>query len=198
MPQVTSALRNTFGINPKICNPDFAVAAGAAIYANTIGQYVNDVEGVKILDTTSPVIISNILSKTYGFMLIDGSVGNFLFKNKPLPIEMQVNNRFTIARDGQKEVSLELYESDYLETPENLNIPRSDVEAKSTRIAECTVIFNKAYSAGTVISMNVRLNNEQLIEIDCDINGDSQSVKFDLSVQDNPNRRKYIDSVEIK
>lgn len=192
MVQVTEALKETFGIEPQLHNPDFAVATGAAIYANKIGQYINDNENILHIEHS----INNILSKTYGIQLIDGSIGNFLFRNERLPID-KIVNRFFIAADDASGLFLSLYESDLLETPENLSIPASEVNAKSKCVAECETQFIKRYPANTPVSMHIKANNEQLIDIEVNILGEKQSVRFELGIQETPGQREYISSVKV-
>lgn len=191
MAQVADAIKEAFGIEPQLHNPDFAIATGAAIYANKIGQYISDENATQHITPS----INNILSKTYGIKLVDGSVGNFLFRNERLPID-KIVNRFATASD-QDAVFLSLYESDLLETKENQSIPESEVDKKCRCVAECEINFIKEYARHTPLSMHIKANNEQLIDIEVDIMGEKQSSRIELGIQDKTGQREYISSVKV-
>ena len=146
MAQVPIAIREAFGVEPKLHDPDFAVATGASIYANKIGKYASDFDGIIRVSSTStgstPTAINNILSKTYGIGLVDNSVGNVIFRNERLPID-KIVNRFSTAFEDQDALFMAVYESDLLETKENLSVPPSEVDAKCERVAECEIKFIK-------------------------------------------------------
>ena len=200
MAQVPIAIRDAFGIDPKLHDPDFAVATGAAIYANKIGQYTIDFDGIKRPTSTSAstgsTAINNILSKTYGIGLLDKSVGNLIFRNERLPID-KIVNRFATAHDGQSGLFLAVYESDLLESKENLTVPANEVESRCEPVAECEIKFVKAYPTHTPFSMHIKLNNEQLIDIEVDIQGEKQSTQVKLAIQENPGQREYVGSVKV-
>ena len=195
MAQVSAAIRDAFGINPKLHNPDFAVATGASIYANKIGEYTSDYNGIIHVNTTKTSNI-NILSKTYGIEVVDGSVANIIFKNERLPIDKLVN-RFLTASNNQKDLLLRIYESDLLQTPENMTIPCSEVETKSKYVAECKITFIKGYPCETPLLMHVKLNSEQLIDVEVDIDGEKQKAQIVLDIKENSEQRQLVGGTEV-
>lgn len=195
MAQVADAIRDAFGITPKLHDPDFAVATGASIYANKISKYEIDFDGTKHVSSTTPVNSKNILSKTYGIKVIDGSVANILFRNELLPIN-KIVNRFCIASNNQRSVVLRIYESDLLETKENITIPVNDVN-ENNYVAECEITFVKGYPEDTPITMQVKLNNEQLIDVEVDVLGEKQSVQIILDIEENPEQREKIGDYKV-
>ena len=48
-----------------------------------------------------------------------------------------------------------------------------------------------------MFSMHIKLNNEQLIDIEVDIKGEKQSTQVKLSIQDNPGQGEYVGSVKV-
>lgn len=195
MAQVSIAIREAFGIEPKLHDPDFAVATGAAIYANKIGKYSSDFEKIIRVSSTQ-VGPTNILSKTYGIELADNSVANVIFKNERLPID-KIVNRFATACDNQNSIHLAIYESDLLETIENLTIPDTEIEDKCKRVAECEIDFIKEYPSHTPFSMHIKLNNEQLIDIEVVIEGEQQSTQITLDIKENPGQRELVGSTKV-
>ena len=193
MAQVAVAIRETFGIEPKLHDPDFAVATGAAIYANNIDKFSSDYDDIRRPQSPVPM---NILSKTYGIGLIDESVGNVIFKNERLPID-KIVNRFATATDNQDSLLLAIYESDLLETKDNLITPASEVNEKCKRVAECEINFNKNYPIHTPFSMHIKLNNEQLIDVEVDIKGEKQSTQIKLDIKENPGQRELVGSTRV-
>lgn len=197
MPQVSKALKDEFDITPKLYEPDFAVAKGAAIYANKIGQYIEDVDGVLRVDPTRPNTFNNILSKTYGLIVLGGSVVNIMFRGERLPMNKLIANTFAVAHEDQDSVRLALYESDLEQSRENYSIPDNEVGEKCRFIAHCDVKFNRKYKANTPISLRLQVNDEQLIDFEVKIDEEIQNSQIKLSIQDDPNRRSKLESVEV-
>ncbi|MGM9748168.1 MAG: Hsp70 family protein, partial [Candidatus Cryptobacteroides sp.] len=200
MSQVQVAIREAFGIEPKLHDPDFAVATGASIYANKIGKYSSDFDDVIHVASTSSIststAVNNILSKTYGVEMADNSVGNVIFRNERLPID-KIVNRFRTSGEDEDSLALIIYESDLLESRENLLVPASEVDAKCERVAECEIKFIKKYPSYTPFSMHIKLNNEQLIDIEIEIEGEKQSAQVKLAIQENPAQGEYIGAVKV-
>lgn len=194
MAQVSVAIREAFGIEPKLHDPDFAVATGAAIYANKMSRYAIDFNDIN--HDPSRVEPSNILSKTYGIELVDKSVANVLFRNERLPID-KIINRFGTASDNQSGLLLSIYESDLLQTENNQRVPVAEVEATCKRVAECEINFIKEYPLGTPFSMHIKLNNEQLIDVEVDIRGEKQATQITLDIKENPGQKELVGSAKV-
>ena len=196
MPQVSVAIQEAFGKRPQLYDPDFAVANGAAIYANIIGGISNDYDDIIIIRREEGAT-HNILSKTYGIELADGDVANVLFRNEHLPIN-KIVNRFCTASEGQSALSLYLYESNLLEAKENLTVPAAEVAEKCKRIAECEISLNRGYPRYTPLTMNLKLNNEQLIDVVVDIEGERQSVQIKLDIQESAGQRDMVGGTNVQ
>ena len=191
MAQVSNALKERFKKNPLLHEPDFAVALGASIYANNPDKYTNDT--TRIIGT-SP--ISNILSKTYGIITSTGDIANIIFRNEHLPID-KIVRRFAIAANNQHQIELNVYESDLLESEDNLTISADQIDNTCKQVAKCLIDFNQQFAQGTPITMYIKANNEQLINIDVDVQGNKQSTRIKFSIEENPEMRQYIGGATV-
>lgn len=145
MPQVKKALVAKYGIEPKILEPDEAVAKGASVYAVSIynegkkiefGGYDNipeeertpDVMGAggKLLvdglcTQCSPMKIEVATTKSFAVDAIVEGTGkemccNLIKKNMSMPDGViEVNRTFGTLYDNQREVLFKVYESDNME-----------------------------------------------------------------------------------
>ena len=106
MLQVKERFDEEFGCNAMLTDPDHCVAKGAAIYAAT------EFAGTGPLRNGKTINIKTVCTKTYGTDISDDGVKkvrNLIFANTTLPIDETVD--FRTVYDGQREVSMEIYES---------------------------------------------------------------------------------------
>lgn len=195
MPQIAKAICAEFGKTPKLHDPDYAVANGAAIFAQKMNHYSEDIDGILKPDPFKANPISNILSKTYGLIVLGGHVSNIMFKNDTLPLDK--THIFHLAHDNQQSVLLKLYESDLEFSNENRLIDVSEVDEKCKYVAECLVEFVRGYARNTPMTICVKANNEQLFDFEVVVGTDTQKTQISLCTPDDPERRRYIESATV-
>ncbi|MGI5340799.1 Hsp70 family protein [Streptomyces sp. CA-181903] len=134
MPAVAAALRAQFGFEPRLHNPDLAVARGAALYA------LDRAEGASGADTAEtglahrPYEISTVASRGYGIKVTDIDTGreyvtHLVHANDVLPAS--VTDDFFTLRDDQRKVRIQVMEQ--------AGAVESDEPAHNTAVAEGTL-----------------------------------------------------------
>ncbi|MEV6555196.1 Hsp70 family protein [Nocardia sp. NPDC051756] len=125
MPAVTSMLRQHFGWEPRLSDPNLSVAKGAAMYAALSEQERGSIDGKPTgaggfgLDgrtrTSEPRRITNVLPKGLGIQFVDASgaepevyIGFLAHKNDELPLQETIT-AYTFSRD-QTEVTIRIFE----------------------------------------------------------------------------------------
>lgn len=122
MPAVAAALRTQFGFEPRLHNPDLAVARGAAFYALDRAAYLLSSGG--LADGRAPDVpetglahrpyeISTVASRGYGIKVTDIDTGrdyvtHLVHANDVLPAS--VTDDFCTLRDGQRQVRIQVME----------------------------------------------------------------------------------------
>lgn len=167
MPQVQEGLKNAFpSMNIRIYEPEKAIAIGAAIYA----QYCDDKE----------VFLSDIAAFSYGAECFrnydadpdDTIVVNLIQKGDRLPVTKK--HRFKTIRDGQENVSFEIYESSKM-------VPEYDSEADALPIMNVILEMIPNMPKGTSITLHITLTTDGIIEaIADDEKGHTVKVKKQL------------------
>ena len=111
MPQVKKALVEKYGIEPKILEPDEAVAKGAAIYALSAGNVV--IPGPPV----PPITITVATTKSYALEVLVGNEEkccNMIIKNVKMEDgSISVTRRFGTAVANMESAALVVYESDF-------------------------------------------------------------------------------------
>ncbi|MER6630838.1 Hsp70 family protein [Streptomyces sp. NPDC000987] len=132
MPAVAEALRTQFGFEPRLHNPDLAVARGAAIYALDRAAYIvssGELPAEQMPDVPEtglphrPYQISTVASRGYGIQLVDrGTDRHYVFHlvhaNDPLPVS--VTDEFYTTHAGQRGVRVRVMEQAGVEESEEL------------------------------------------------------------------------------
>jgi len=141
MPQVTKALVEKYGVEPKILDPDEAVAKGAAIHA--VNVYINNMEDITSKDSNSgdeipvppkpsfgtiggsgsagPIEIVNATTKSYALKVLvnntEPKCQNMIFKNEQIldGNAICISKVFGTAVDNQTDAEIVVFESDFLE-----------------------------------------------------------------------------------
>ncbi|WP_431773465.1 Hsp70 family protein [Streptomyces cucumeris] len=123
MPAVARRLREEFGFEPRLHNPDLAVARGASLYALDRALYVinsgemSAEEAPQVPDTGrithQPYTISTVASRGYGIQVWDTTlereyVTHLVHANDALPVAV-VQDFYTI-RAGQRKVDIKVME----------------------------------------------------------------------------------------
>ena len=130
MPQVKNILIEKYGIEPKILEPDEAVAKGAAIYANMLmNGYKTDIkvkkqeykESTNLYNNTIGPQIITATTKSFALRFIDEADGgklkcqNLIIKNQPMPEGyISSSETFYTYEANQTQVELMVYESDFM------------------------------------------------------------------------------------
>lgn len=140
MPQVANMIKNDYGIDAQLQDPDEAVAKGAAIFANNEKEF-NDfveqeavaqgktVEELKESDLVTGAIstkfasasggissklsITNVLSSTYGMETLDDKDQPFIANMLMIntPLPATVTKTFYTHSEGQTSIAIKIYES---------------------------------------------------------------------------------------
>lgn len=173
MPQVTKALVAKYGIEPKILEPDEAVAKGAAIYA--LGAYEQKAKELYLepatvstdkipgLEGTTNIseVVTVATTKSYAIRAqVDGKLKccNMIIKNTKMENgSISVTNPFRTLEDNQRSVVLPVYESDYDSTYYD---PDEDFLLGS---AELELPGN--LPAGSPIEVTLTLDNEGILKL---------------------------------
>jgi molecular chaperone DnaK (HSP70) len=181
MPQVTRVLEEKYGINPKILEPDEAVAKGAAIHA--VNVYINNQPnsfkwGDNKKDTTvEPLSIdpkmmsiggkrrSIIVATTKSFAVEviyketrEQKCCNMIIKNNPMPDGViTVSKKFGTIDENQENVEIVVYESDFMD--EYFDVDEDYV------IGTATLELPGNLPADSPIEITFSLNNEGILEV---------------------------------
>ncbi|EMF00787.1 Hsp70 family protein [Streptomyces mobaraensis NBRC 13819 = DSM 40847] len=137
MPAVAATLRAQFGFEPRLHNPDLAVARGAALYALDRAERDRAEEGAGAEETGlthRPYEISTVASRGYGIKVTDIDTGreyvtHLVHANDVLPAS--VTDDFHTIRDDQRKVRIEVMEQ--------AGAVESDEPAHNTAVAEGTL-----------------------------------------------------------
>jgi molecular chaperone DnaK (HSP70) len=122
MPAVAAALRTQFGFEPRLHNPDLAVARGAALYALDRATYIlasGELPAGQAPDVPEtglarrPYEISTVASRGYGIQVTDIDSGreyvtHLVHANDTLPAS--VTDDFYTLREGQRRVRIQVME----------------------------------------------------------------------------------------
>lgn len=176
MPQVRDALVAKYGMEPKILEPDEAVAKGAALYAATlmgsgIGGW-NDAQQEQyslagagnqfaLPSGKAPIRIVVTTTKSYAIQVMhDGKAvcHNMIIKNTEMPDGVvNVSQTFGTLEDNQDTVALQIYESDFDEKTYDVD--------EQYKLGETVLELSPNTPAGSPIEVTFTLNREGILEI---------------------------------
>ncbi|MEO3788375.1 Hsp70 family protein [Actinocorallia sp. B10E7] len=122
MPAVAAALRTLFGFEPRLHNPDLAVACGAALYALDQAAFITSTSALPadgVLDVPETGLthrsyeITTVASRGYGIKVTDPDtdreyITHLVHANDRLPAS--VTEDFYTLRDGQRQVQIQVME----------------------------------------------------------------------------------------
>ena len=178
MPQVPRAIEERLHLQPKIMEPDEAVAKGAAIYAivkcmadarsfheessdniNTEKEVVDYLPSVSIEPKRSQrVVIHTKTSKSFGIKAMrDGNliISNLILKNTSTPCT--VKKVFGIAEDDQEYANIEVYESSVLKG--------SYPVEESYKVGNAILELPRNLRMGSGVEITMELTNEGTLKL---------------------------------
>lgn len=197
MPQIMKAVTDKYGMEPKILDPDEAVAKGAAIHA--VGVYNNPVqdpnadpneseEPPKVLDVPVELIggaagprkIVVATTKSYSLkVLVDGEprCRNMIIKNNPMPDgTISETKTFGTVEANQETVLLEVFETDNMEE----NPFEVDEE---TKLGDCVLELPGNLPASSPIEVTFTLNGEGILTITGIDKSSGNQIKIDMETK---------------
>lgn len=180
MPQVAATLKEHFGYEAKLHDPDKAVAKGAALYALHMKQIqiINDTtktdeqkkDEINNLpqsprigssdNASDHIIVTNVTSRSYGIEALIGEnkknmISNIIIANTTVPCGE--TKTFLTIDDNQKDVALKVYESQFGEDLIELD--------DGEMIGEATLELQGNAPAGAQIEVNIMVNENGTVEV---------------------------------
>lgn len=197
MPQVKRALDERFGCDAKLNEPDECVAKGAAIYAmnaayaDAIEKYENgEIDEKPQPLRTDRTVVVNVTSKTYGTSLVNEQVGNIIFANTSLPINL--TKTFYTVYDNQTGVELDVYESDFTNPEEHETVDRKFC----TCVHKHTMPLKGQYPKGTEVQLTYKIDNEGILSISVLV-AQKEKTDFELHISGIKNAEELQRSIEL-
>ncbi|MBW6518050.1 MAG: Hsp70 family protein [ANME-2 cluster archaeon] len=144
MPQVTKVLVEKYGIEPKILEPDEAVAKGAAIHA--VNFYSKPISAT---------------TKSFGIEAIVNSerkCRNIIFKNNPITDgAITVSQTFRTMGENMETMEINVYENDFMEEYFDID--------ENYKIGTAILELPGNLPDGAPIEVTFSLNNEGILEV---------------------------------
>ena len=182
MPQVTKRLIEKYGQEPKILEPDEAVAKGAAIHA--VNVYINGLKGVDTgtiggTDTLAPseplTVNPNTIAsgggqlrdivvattKSFAVRILSNGIPkccNMIIKNTTMPSgEVIVTKKFGTAEANMPNAEIKVYESDYMDEYYEID--------EECFLGTATLELPGNLPADAPIEITFKLNREGILEV---------------------------------
>jgi molecular chaperone DnaK (HSP70) len=163
MPMVSKMIRNKYKMEPKLVDPDLAVAKGAAIEArNKMDPNEKDRVTLK----------KDVGSRSYGLDTYVGDelkIYNLIFKNDDMVIRREYKN-FTTREEGQESVAIAIYENESMD-------PRIDL-SWGTLVKSDTITWGYPVSAGTPLNVIVTRDESGIIRVKAGCEGKEIEMKI--------------------
>jgi molecular chaperone DnaK (HSP70) len=196
MPQVKKRLEQEFpGMPIEFADPNESVAKGAAVYGNNISSFIID-DSKKGSNTSpnpkpgpqgtylpNPIVVKNVVSKSYALQMLDESkverLFNFIFKNSSIPLEVPVH-AFTVV-PNQEVVRLSVFENDYAKGASAGDIV-NDEDAKLL-ISDDLKPLPDNLPEGAPIEVILKIDEQGLLSVDAkDVTG-GRTVHMEVKLQ---------------
>ena len=165
MPQVAEAIKNKYGTDPKLQDPDAAVAKGAALYAVMKKKSVPGTDPIPGLppmrygDGEQIPKITDVTSKSFGVGAINKDkknvISNLIMRNSPIPTEF--SQTFGTVEANQTSASIKIYE--------NSSYDRDIDVSEDFLIGETELTLPKGLPEGAPIKITCKLNENGILEI---------------------------------
>lgn len=177
MPQVHDVLAAKYGMEPKILEPDEAVAKGAALYAATlmgtnIGGWAGEDENPGSIQSAGndsfslpsakqPIKIVVTTTKSYALQALRNNKPtccNMIIKNTEMPDGcISAVKKFATQEDNQSTAVLQVYESDFSEETYDVD--------EQYKLGEAVLELAGNTPAGSGIEVTFTLNREGILEV---------------------------------
>ena len=125
MPQVAEALMAKYGMEPKVLDPDEAVAKGAAIHAVDVYNGIKTAGGEDVPNVTiggrdnQPVEVVHATTKSYALKILHKGAPkciNMIIKNQSMPDgAVSVSKQFGTFAANQTSVEIVVFENDFMD-----------------------------------------------------------------------------------
>jgi len=170
MPQVAEAVKNKYGTDPKLQDPDAAVAKGAALYA--VMKKKGEIDLAPPVSGTDPTQnlpplrfpggipkITDVTSKSFGVGAINKDkkdvISNLIMRNSPLPTEF--SQTFGTLEANQPSASIKIYE--------NSSYDKEIDVSEDFLIGETELSLPSGLPEGAPIKITCKLNENGILEI---------------------------------
>lgn len=173
MPQVMEAVKNKYGMEPKLQDPDAAVAKGAALYAvmkkkvdptppTTGDEQMQSLPPIRYGNGDQLPTITDVTSKTFGVKALDKQkkplISNLIMRDSSIPTE--VSRTYGTEDSNQPSVSIKIYEHSSYDT--EIDLPK---DAESLVIGQTELTLPPNLPEGAPIKITFKLNENGILEI---------------------------------
>lgn len=176
MPQVMEAVKSKYGMDPKLQDPDAAVAKGAALYA--VMKKKGELDSAPPSESNEPIhslppirygsgdqlpTIKDVTSKTFGVEAVDKQtkqpiISNLIMRDTSIPTEASRN--YGTIDPNQPSVSIKIYEHSSYDS--EMALPK---DAESLVIGQTELTLPPNLPAGAPIKITFKLNENGILEI---------------------------------
>lgn len=192
MPAVARILKEEFGWDGQLKDPDLSVAKGAAIYAVSPSAYTDasDDAGTgtsaeRFLPGSAPVgserTVHNVLPRGFGILFADGDtheeyISHFVHANDSLPAFPDLIRASTLV-DGQTELALRLFEQD---SPEESTEVSSNREV--TPDGGLTFTGLPRLPKGSPVEITVSVSHEGVVQVSATMGATGQTLEAEVQI----------------
>ncbi|MDR0725983.1 MAG: Hsp70 family protein [Prevotellaceae bacterium] len=208
MPQIKARIDAELGCDAKLTDPDECIAKGAAIYAmneaysQAMEEYAEGVRDEKpqSIGLSNQTRVVNVTSKTYGMGFTDENdknkpkIFNMIFANTPLDGNCRASETFSTREDGQRGVTLPVYESD-VANPETDKIIEPQMAVPMEEGEPHALQLSKYYPKGTPVEVVFEIDVEGILHVHGEVGTDS--IDFEMKIKGVKDEKELIKSVAM-
>ncbi len=185
MPQVKTRVDAEFDVDAHFSDPNQCVAKGAALFAK-FKMDIDETEGQSQSAPTSRpwrnapnpqpdnLNVVNVTSKTYGTDQDGNKVRNMIFANTTLPVSRTIT--FYTACDGQRNVSMKVFESDFTDPVANNVVD----DRFCTLIDDHKLPLSRTWPKGTPVEVTFSIDAEGVLSVNAFVENDR--IDFTLHI----------------
>jgi len=166
MPQVLEEVKNKYGMDPKLQDPDAAVAKGAALYA--VMKKKDELPSESDQKCLPPqrlgddIKITDVTSKTFGVEAVTKQkkpfISNLIIRDTSIPVD--VNKTYGTVDANQASVLIKIYEHAGYES--EIDLPK---DSESLVIGQTELTLPPNLPEGAPIKITFKLNENGILEI---------------------------------